>query len=84
MFASDGRFSKISLVSHAVPPQTSSKPKKVKLLLLAAMAGIFAGLALPVGYELLINRRIRCRDDFERHFGIPVLIELDAIPAAAA
>ena len=65
MFASDGRFSKISLVSHAVPPQTSSKPKKVKLLLLAAMAGIFLGLALPIAYELVVNRRIRCRDDFE-------------------
>lgn len=84
MFASDGRFSKISLVSHAVPPQTSSKPKKVKLLLLAAMAGIFLGLALPIAYELVINRRIRCRDDFERHFAVPVLIEFDAIPAGVA
>lgn len=84
MFASDGRFSKITLVSHAVPPQTSSKPKKIKLLLLGAVAGIFLGLALPIAYELLINRRIRCRDDFERSFAVPVLIELDAIPSGAA
>jgi polysaccharide biosynthesis transport protein len=84
MFASDGRFSKISLVSHAVPPQTSSKPKKAKLLLLAAMAGIFLGFALPIAYELVVNRRIRCRDDFERHFAVPVLIEFDAIPAGVA
>jgi hypothetical protein len=42
------------------------------------------GLALPVAYELLINRRIRCRDDFERGFAVPVLIELDAIRAGAA
>jgi protein tyrosine kinase modulator len=84
MFASDGRFSKISLISHAVPPQTSSKPKKLKLLLLGALAGIFLGLALPIAYELVVNRRIRCRDDFERHFAVPVLIEFDAIPAGAA
>jgi succinoglycan biosynthesis transport protein ExoP len=84
MFASDGRFSKVSLVSHAVPPQTSSKPKKVKLLLMGALAGIFLGLALPIAYELVVNRRIRCRDDFERHFAVPVLMELDAIPTGAA
>ncbi|HEY2783087.1 MAG TPA: GumC family protein [Steroidobacteraceae bacterium] len=84
MFASDGRFSKISLVSHAVPPQTSSKPKKLKLLLVGALAGIFLGLALPIAYELLINRRIRSRDDFERHFAIPVLTEFEPIRAGAA
>jgi len=84
MFASDSRFSKISLVSRAVPPQSSAKPKKFKLLLLGIMAGMFMGIALPGAYELLINRRIRCRDDFERAFSVPVLIEFDAIPAGAA
>ena len=79
MFASDSRFSKINLVSHAVPPQTSSKPKKLKLLMMGALAGLFLGLALPVAYELLVNRRIRCRDDFERDMAIPVLMEFDAI-----
>jgi polysaccharide biosynthesis transport protein len=82
MFASDSRFSKVSLVSRAVPPQTSAKPKKVKLVMLGALAGIFLGLALPVLYELLVNRRIRCRDDFERHFAVPVLTEFDPIPAS--
>jgi succinoglycan biosynthesis transport protein ExoP len=84
MFASDSRFSKVNLVSRAVPPQTSSKPKKVKLLMMGALAGILLGLALPIGYELVINRRVRCRDDFERAFAIPVLIEFDEIPAEAA
>ena len=84
MFASDSRFSKVSLVSRAVPPQTSSKPKKVKLLMMGALAGIFLGLALPVAYELVINRRVRCRDDFERGFSIPVLMEFDGIPAGTA
>jgi polysaccharide biosynthesis transport protein len=84
MFASDSRFSKVNLVSRAVPPQTSSKPKKVKLLMMGALAGIFLGLALPVAYELVINRRVRCRDDFERGFAIPVLMEFDGIPAGTA
>lgn len=84
MFASDSRFSKVNLVSRAVPPQTSSKPKKVKLLMMGALAGIFLGLALPVAYELVINRRVRCRDDFERGFSIPVLMEFDGIPAGTA
>jgi succinoglycan biosynthesis transport protein ExoP len=84
MFASDSRFSKVNLVSRAVPPQTSSKPKKVKLLMMGALAGIFLGLALPVGYELVINRRVRCRDDFERGFAIPVLMEFDGFPAGTA
>jgi uncharacterized protein involved in exopolysaccharide biosynthesis len=84
MFASDSRFSKINLVSHAVPPQTSSKPKKVKLVMMGALAGLFLGLALPVAYELLVNRRIRCRDDFERDMAIPVLMEFDPIPASPA
>jgi uncharacterized protein involved in exopolysaccharide biosynthesis len=84
MFASDSRFSKINLVSHAVPPQTSSKPKKLKLLMLGALAGLFMGLALPVAYELLVSRRIRCRDDFERDMAIPVLMEFDAIPVSGA
>jgi succinoglycan biosynthesis transport protein ExoP len=84
MFASDSRFSKVNLVSRAVPPQTSSKPKKVKLLLMGALAGIFLGLALPVAYELVINRRVRCRDDFERGFSIPVLMEFYGFPAGTA
>ena len=84
MFASDSRFSKVNMVSRAVPPQTSSKPKKVKLLMMGALAGIFLGLALPVAYELVINRRVRCRDDFERGFSIPVLMEFDGIPAGSA
>ncbi len=33
-----------------------------------------------MGYEMLFDRRIRCADDMERSFDIPVLAELDAIP----
>jgi len=42
------------------------------------------GLALPVAYELVINRRVRCRDDFERGFSIPVLMEFDGMPVGTA
>jgi hypothetical protein len=28
---------------------------------------------------LLVNRRIRCRDDFERDFDLPVLMEFEPI-----
>jgi hypothetical protein len=46
------------------------------------LAGIFIGLVAPVAYELLVNRRVRSRDDFERDFAIPVLMEFDAIAPA--
>ena len=42
--------------------------------------GTVLGLLGPMGYELLFNRRIRCVDDVERSFAIPVLIELNARP----
>jgi uncharacterized protein involved in exopolysaccharide biosynthesis len=81
MFASGSSSANISSVSRAVPGQTSIKPNKFKLMLMGLVAGIGLGLLGPVGYELLINRRIRCRDDFERGFAIPVLMEFDRIPA---
>jgi hypothetical protein len=36
-----------------------------------------------LGYGLLIARRLRCRDDVERDFGIAVLAQLEAVPALA-
>jgi uncharacterized protein involved in exopolysaccharide biosynthesis len=84
MFASGARVANVNMVSRAVPPQTASKPNKIKLLAMSILAGLACGLGVPVVYELLINRRVRCRDDFERDFAIPVLIEFDRIPAATA
>ncbi len=43
--------------------------------------GVLVGVLAPLIYELLVNRRIRCRDDFERDFSLPVLMEFDAIVA---
>ncbi len=45
-------------------------------MLAGTMAAILIGLLAPLMYELWLNRRIRCRDDLERHFGMPVLAEL--------
>jgi protein tyrosine kinase modulator len=81
MFASGGHVANISVVSKAVPPQKATKPNKLKLLFLGVMAGIGVGILAPLIYELLINRRIRCRDDFERDFDLPVLMEFDPIPS---
>jgi uncharacterized protein involved in exopolysaccharide biosynthesis len=72
----------MNLITRAVPQLNATKPDKVKLMLIGVVVGLLAGLLGPVGYELLINRRIRCRDDFERGFSVPVLMEFDAIPAA--
>ncbi len=82
MFASGGRIANISVVSSAIAPQKAAKPNKIKLLIVGVLGGIGVGLLGPLVYELLINRRLRCRDDFERDFDIPVLIEFDRIIAA--
>jgi hypothetical protein len=48
---------------------------------MAAAAGMGLGLLIPLLYELLMNRRLRCRDDIERSFGVPVLMEFNPILA---
>jgi uncharacterized protein involved in exopolysaccharide biosynthesis len=79
MLAAGGHVANISVVSAAVPPQKATKPNKPKLVILGVFLGLFVGLLAPLIYELLINRRIRCRDDFERNFALPVLMEFDRI-----
>jgi uncharacterized protein involved in exopolysaccharide biosynthesis len=83
MFASAGHYTYVNLVSRAVLPLKSTKPNKVKLLAMTFAAALFAGLAGPLAYELFANRRVRCRDDLERDFRIPVLIELDSLAATS-
>ena len=62
-------------------PIKASRPNKVKLMLLALVAGIGLGVAIPAVYELFFHRRLRCRDDMERGFGIAVLAQLESVPA---
>ena len=73
MFASAGKYSYVTIVSRAVPPQKSTRPNKPKLALLSAAAALVLSLVIPFGYEWLVNRRVRCADDLERALGIRVI-----------
>jgi succinoglycan biosynthesis transport protein ExoP len=84
MFASGGHDTNVHLISRAVPTVKAIKPKKIKLILFGILAGLLAGLGVPFAYELVFDRRVRCRDDFERGFGVPVLSEFDAIKFAGS
>lgn len=79
MFASGGHYTNVSFVSRAIPPVKASKPKILTGLILAFMAAGILGLGAPLAIELF-NRRVRCRDDLERHHGIPVLVEFGTLP----
>jgi capsular polysaccharide biosynthesis protein len=74
-------FASSSFVSRATPPLEPSKPNKMLLLVLGILLCALLSLAGPMGYEILFNRRLHCRDDIEREFGLPVLAELNRIPA---
>jgi uncharacterized protein involved in exopolysaccharide biosynthesis len=77
MFASGGKLTNVSLMSRAVPAVTPSKPKKLKMMVLGSAGALLAGLLAPLAYEIWLNRRVRCRDDLELEFGMPVLAVLD-------
>ena len=79
VFASAGKSTNVSFVSRAAVPVEASKPNKVKYLLIGSFFAVLFGIASPVLYELLFDRRLHCRDDFERHFGIPVLAQFGAV-----
>ncbi len=83
MFASGGHYSNVSLISRATPPVKASSPRIKAGLLLGAMLAVLLGLGLPLAYELT-NRRVRCRDDIERHHGIPVLAEFGRLTLGSA
>lgn len=80
--ASGGGYNNVRSVSRAMPPVRAKKPDPIVNLLMGLMAGLFIGLAGPLAYELF-NRRVRCRDDLDRDFGIPVLAEFGRLPALA-
>ena len=86
MFATGEHYTNVNFISRAVPAMKAIKPNKIKLVMLGMLFGLFVGLGAPFIYELIFDRRVRCRDDFERGFGVPVLSEFDAIkfaPSAA-
>jgi uncharacterized protein involved in exopolysaccharide biosynthesis len=78
-FASNDSVSDVALISRAVPPVKALKPNKTKYFLMACVLSFAFAFGIPFAYELLLNRRLRCRDDLERHFGIPVLAQFGPI-----
>ncbi len=84
MFATAGNYADVSLISRAEPPAKPAKPNKAKLFLMACAMSLGLGAAWPFAYELFVNRRLRCRDDMERGFGIPVLAQLGPVEALQA
>lgn len=81
VFASSGNYTDVSLVSRADPPAKPDKPNKAKWFAMACLFSLALAVAGPFGYELFLNRRLRCRDDLEKHFGIPVLAQLGPLPS---
>jgi len=75
LFDAGGASGNVTLSSRATPPQKASSPKTRQNVMLGFVfgAGFGTGLALLLG---LLDRRVRCVDDVEREFGIPVLVEL--------
>jgi uncharacterized protein involved in exopolysaccharide biosynthesis len=81
MFQAGANHANVSIVSHAVAPLKASKPNKLKLLMMTLAAAMVIAFAIPLGYEMFLDRRVRCRDDLEREFGVPVLAQLEEVPA---
>jgi polysaccharide biosynthesis transport protein len=80
MFQAVANHTNVSVVSRAVPPLRASKPNKMKLMLMVLALAMGLGMGAPLGYGLIFARRLRCRDDLERDFGIAVLAQLGVVP----
>lgn len=78
-FASAGHYINVNLVSRATPPVKASKPSLGMALVLGGLMAVGLGLGLPFGLEFF-NRRVRCRDDIEHQYGLPVLAEFGRLP----
>lgn len=82
-FASRDKASDVSMVSSAEPPVKAEKPNKVKYFLFACILSLGLSFGFPFVYELFVDRRLRCRDDLERNFGMPVLAQFGSIQAGS-
>jgi uncharacterized protein involved in exopolysaccharide biosynthesis len=77
-------FANVDLVSYATAPVRPTKPNKVQLFFMACIAAAGLGVLMPLGYELWVDRRVRCKDDLERGLGVRVLAHLNSLPAPGA
>lgn len=80
--SSSSSYNNLKIVSRASPPTRASSRRTRTTLLMAIVVCGGAGVVLPLGWGFLF-RRARCRDDIERDFGVPVLVEFSALPASA-
>lgn len=80
MFSSVDRFTNLRVITAASPPVFSSKTRKRQWLVKGSLAALLIAFALSFGYELVLNRRLRCVDDLERTLGLRVLGQIDAMP----
>lgn len=80
VIASGGGYNNVRFVGRALPPSQPDKPKILLNIALAFVIGSFFGVVGPLLYELL-HRRVRCRDDLDRDFGLPVLAEFNSLTA---
>jgi succinoglycan biosynthesis transport protein ExoP len=81
-FASAGDYKDVTLVSRAEPPIRATKPNKMKMFLAAFVLSFGLAVGGPFAYELLLDRRIRSRDDLERGFRIVTLAQFGSVAKA--
>jgi succinoglycan biosynthesis transport protein ExoP len=80
MFQAVANHTNVNVVSRAIPPIRPSHPDKIKLMMMGIAAGLGLAVAIPLAYGLFLKRRVRCRDDLEREFGIAVLAQFEFVP----
>ena len=71
-------FNNIRILDYAQVPTSPVRPNKQRMLLLAALVGIFGGFALALFMEYL-DDRIKTESDVEQYLGLPFLGTIPAI-----
>lgn len=70
-----GPFRDADLEARATVPREPIRPRVLRSLVIAGIAGLLLGILGALIAEFL-HRRVRCREDLERGLGVPVLAEL--------
>jgi uncharacterized protein involved in exopolysaccharide biosynthesis len=83
LFLPQVRHANVSAVSQATTPPRASKPRLLAGLAVGGLVALTLGFGLPLLWEMS-HRRVRCRDDLERHHGVPVLVEFGRFTGSVA